>query len=64
MSMSQIIDPYHMSIVLSRVDTENVNYKPGLEISSYVMVEEKDSSTAIYRAISSQQFDIRWLAED
>ena len=53
-SMSQMISPSHMSIVLSRVNTENVNFKPGLEIQAYFIVEEKDDLTGAYRAITSK----------
>ena len=54
MSMSQMISPSHMSIVLSRVNTENINFKPGLEIQAYILLEEKDDFTGAYRAITSK----------
>ena len=61
-SMSRVISPYHMSIVLTRVNVENLGLEPGKPLNAYFMAEEKDVSA--YRAISSQEAQVQWLSSD
>ena len=61
--MSQMISPSHLSIVLSRVEHENLDLTPGNLINAYMMVGDKDYASGAYKAVCSEEVTIQWLAE-
>ena len=52
-SMSQMISSTHLSLVLTRVDNQNLDLELGEPIKAYFMTETKDSVTAKYQATGS-----------